>query len=99
MIFGQGIGLPPSNEDEKPVDAAEMGPPEDLPRAGAVVGQAIEFMVKKEIDPIIVASALLAGSVGLLLETVGEEGAVDVLRNALSSIESGELRAEDSDGE
>ena len=70
------------------------GPPADLSHAGAVVDKAIEYMLGQNLAPIAVASALLGGSLGLLARTMGDESIVQVLESAMSSVRSGELRAE-----
>jgi hypothetical protein len=69
-------------------------PPADLNHAGAVVDKAIEYMLGQNLSPIAVASALLGGSLGLLARSMGDESIVQVLENAMSSVRSGELRAE-----
>ena len=66
--------------------------PEDLSHAGSVVDKAIEYMMDQRIAPISVASALLGGALGLLARTMDDRAIAAVLRNALSSVESGELR-------
>jgi hypothetical protein len=66
--------------------------PEDLSHAGSVVDKAIEYMMDQNIDAISVASALLGGALGLLAKTLDDRGVANVLRNALISVESGELR-------
>ncbi len=71
----------------------ESGAPEDLSHAGSVVDKAIEYMMDQDIDPISVASALLGGALGLLARNLDDRGVATVLRNALASVESGELRA------
>jgi hypothetical protein len=65
--------------------------PDDLSHAGAVVDKAIEYMVGQGIQPISVASALLGGSLGMLARTLDDRGVAQVLRNALASVEAGEL--------
>jgi hypothetical protein len=67
------------------------GAPDDLSHAGAVVDKAIEYMIGQGIAPISVASALLGGSLGMLARTLDDRGVAQVLRNALASVESGEL--------
>ena len=69
-------------------------PPPDLSHAGAVVDKAIEYMLGQNLAPIAVASALLGGSLGLLARTMGDESIVQVLESAMTSVRSGELRAE-----
>ena len=73
---------------------SEQNPPGDLSHAGAVVDKAIEYMLGQKLSPIAVASALLGGSLGLLARSMGDESIVQVLENAMSSVRSGELRAE-----
>ena len=73
---------------------SEQSPPGDLSHAGAVVDKAIEYMLGQKLSPIAVASALLGGSLGLLARSMGDESIVQVLENAMSSVRSGELRAE-----
>ena len=65
--------------------------PEDLSHAGAVVDKAIEYMLGQNIAPISVASALLGGALGMLARSMDDRAVAQVLRNALSSVESGEL--------
>ena len=71
-------------------DPAEMAP-EDLNHAGSVVDKAIEYMMEQQIAPISIASALLGGALGLLARTMDDRAVAAVLRNALASVESGEL--------
>jgi hypothetical protein len=65
--------------------------PDDLSHAGAVVDKAIEYMIEQHIAPISVASALLGGALGMLARTLDDRGVAQVLRNALASVESGEI--------
>ena len=65
--------------------------PEDLSHAGSVVDKAIEYMMEQRIAPISIASALLGGALGLLARTMDDRAVAGVLRNALASVESGEL--------
>lgn len=67
--------------------------PEDLSHAGSVVDKAIEYMLGQNIAPISAASALLGGALGLLARTMDDRAISTVLRNALLSVESGELRS------
>ena len=71
-------------------DPADMAP-EDLSHAGSVVDKAIEYMMEQKIAPISIASALLGGALGLLARTMDDRAVAAVLRNALASVESGEL--------
>ena len=75
--------------------------PEDLSHAGAVVDKAIEYMLQQDIAPISVASALLGGALGMLARSLDDRAVAQVLRNALASVEAGELaamRADPGDG-
>ncbi len=72
----------------------DRDPPPDLSHAGAVVDKAIEYMLGQNLAPIAVASALLGGSLGLLARSMGDQSIVQVLENAMTSVRSGELRAE-----
>ncbi|WP_137126361.1 hypothetical protein [Roseomonas sp. HF4] len=65
--------------------------PEDLSHAGSVVDKAIEYMIEQRIAPISIASALLGGALGLLARSMDDRAVAAVLRNALASVESGEL--------
>ena len=65
--------------------------PEDLSHAGSVVDKAIEYMMEQQIAPISIASALLGGALGLLARTMDDHAVASVLRNALASVENGEL--------
>jgi len=69
------------------------GPPQDLSLAGSVVDKAIEYMMEQRVAPISIASALLGGALGLLARTLDDQSIAAILRNAISSVESGELRA------
>ena len=75
-------------------DHASPETPADLSHAGAIVDKAIEYMTGQNLDPLSIASALLGGSLGLLARTMSDEAIVHVLQNAMSSVRSGELRAE-----
>jgi hypothetical protein len=65
--------------------------PEDLSHAGSVVDKAIEYMIEQNIAPISIASALLGGALGLLARSMDDRAVASVLRNALASVEAGEL--------
>jgi hypothetical protein len=70
-------------------------PPADLGHAGAVVDKAIEYMVGQNIGALSIASALLGGALALLARNVAEETVVQILNNAIASVQSGELRETD----
>jgi hypothetical protein len=66
--------------------------PEDLSHAGSIVDKAIEYMMDQNVAPISAASALLGGALGLLARSMDDRAIAAVLRNALASVETGELR-------
>ncbi|HTW27421.1 MAG TPA: hypothetical protein VME92_09870 [Acetobacteraceae bacterium] len=75
-----------------------FGPvPAELAQAGAVVDRAIEHMLGQRLSGLAIASALLGGSLGLLARTMGDEAIVQVLRNAMASVRSGDLREPEED--
>jgi hypothetical protein len=76
----------------------EQPVPAELGHAGAVVDRAIEYMISQQITPLAIASALLGGSLGLLARTMGDEAILGVLRNAMASVQAGELREQESAG-
>jgi len=67
-------------------------PEKDLSFAGSVVDKAIEHMMGKNIMPIAIASALLGGAMGILSRTLPDDVIVQILANAIESVESGDLR-------
>ncbi|MDR3520908.1 MAG: hypothetical protein P4L54_04745 [Acidocella sp.] len=71
-------------------------PPElqdkDLSHAGSVVDKAIEYMMGQNISSMAIASALLGGAMGVLSRTLPEGVIVQILQNAIESVESGEMR-------
>jgi len=73
--------------DEKP----EI-PERDLTLAGSIVDKAIEHMIGKQVAPIAIASALLGGAMGLLSHTLPDDIIVQILSNAIESVETGDLR-------
>ena len=77
--------------------AEDDGAPADLSHAGAVVDKAIEYMVGQNISSMSIASALLGGSLGLLTRTLSDEAVVQILSNAIRSVEAGEMRSMEQD--
>lgn len=67
------------------------GGPEGLSHAGAIIDKAIEYMEGQGIVPVSIASALLAGALGLLARTVPDEMICQILENALASVRRGDL--------
>ena len=74
-------------------DQPDQAPPAELSLAGSVVEKAIEYMMGQNIPPVAIASALLGGSIALLSRTVNDDAIVVILRNAITSVQSGELRS------
>lgn len=71
-----------------------QAPPEkELNHAGSVVDKAIEYMAGQSISELAIASALLGGAIGLLSRTLPDDVVVQILQNAIESVESGEMRS------
>jgi hypothetical protein len=64
----------------------------DLSLAGSIIDKAIEHMMGKNINSIAIASALLGGAMGMLTRALPDEVVVQILNNAIESVESGEMR-------
>jgi len=77
---------PPKSPEEEQVEALSL--------SGAVIDKAVEFLVGKEIDPCLIASALLGGALSLLIQHMSDDGILRVLDNAKTSVLSGELRVQ-----
>ena len=73
----------------------DSAPPPDLSHAGAVVDQAIAFMVGQDIGSLEIASALLGGSLGLMARTMAPEAIARVLHKALDSVAAGAVHRMD----
>jgi hypothetical protein len=70
-----------------------QSPPErELNHAGSVVDKAIEYMVSQKLSELAIASALLGGAMGLLTRVLPDDVVVQILQNAIESVESGEMR-------
>ncbi len=65
--------------------------PANLSHAGAIVDKAIEYMASQDITPVVIASSLLGGALGVLSRQMDDESIVRVLENAIASVRSGEL--------
>lgn len=72
-----------------PHDIPEI--PSELSHAGAVVDQAITYMLGEKLPPMAIASALLGGSLGLLARQMDREAMLGVLDNARAAVIAGEL--------
>ena len=68
-------------------------PDRDLSLAGSIIDKAIEHMMGKNINSIAIASALLGGAMGMLTRALPDDVVVQILSNAIESVESGEMRA------
>jgi hypothetical protein len=64
----------------------------DLSFAGSVIDKAIEHMMSKNINSIAIASALLGGAMGMLTRALPDDVVIQILNNAIESVESGEMR-------
>lgn len=67
----------------------EAGP--ELNQAGAVVDQAIGYLVREGVPDVAIASALLGGAVRMLLRSMPPAQVASVLRKAVASVEAGEV--------
>jgi hypothetical protein len=67
-------------------------PDRDLSLAGSVIDKAIEHMMSKNINSIAIASALLGGAMGMLTRALPDDVVIQILNNAIESVESGEMR-------
>lgn len=67
-------------------------PDRDLSLAGSIIDKAIEHMMGKNINSIAIASALLGGAMGMLTRALPDDVVVQILSNAIESVESGEMR-------
>lgn len=75
-----------------------QSPPErELSHAGSVVDKAIEYMLGQELSELAIASALLGGALGLLTRALPDNIVVQILQNAIASVESGEMSAATAD--
>jgi large-conductance mechanosensitive channel len=68
-------------------------PPEKaLNHAGQVVDKAIEYLMGQNVGELAIASALLGGAMGVLTRALPDDVVVQILQNAIDSVESGEMR-------
>ncbi len=67
-------------------------PDQDLSLAGSIIDKAIEHMMTKNINSIAIASALLGGAMGMLTRALPDEIVIQILNNAIESVETGEMR-------
>lgn len=78
-------------------DDRQSPPERELSHAGSVVDKAIEYMLGQELSELAVASALLGGALGLLTRALPDNIVVQILQNAIASVESGEMSAATAD--
>jgi large-conductance mechanosensitive channel len=76
------------------MDDRQQAPERDLNQAGSIVDKSIEFMTDQKITPLAIASALLGGAIGVLCRTLPDDIVVQILNNAIDSIESGEMHVQ-----
>jgi hypothetical protein len=76
-------------------NTAPSGPlPAELGHAGSVVDRAISHMSEQRISAMAIGAALLGGAIAVLARTLDDPAIVAVLRQAIASVEAGDL-AED----
>jgi hypothetical protein len=66
-------------------------PPPDLSHAGAVVDQAIDYMMNHNIGALEIAAALLGGAIGIMGRSMSPDAIVRVLENAIAATRHGEV--------
>ena len=74
----------------KPAGTADM--PADLSQAGVIIDKAVEYMISQNIEPRLIASALLGGAMSLLVRGMSDEAVVRILERAIAGVRSGDLR-------
>ena len=67
-------------------------PPPDLDKAGRLLEGCVGEMIKQEIGPQSIASALLGATLHFLSASLPEEQVVRVLNNAIAGVRAGQLR-------
>jgi len=81
--------MSPTDDHSDFSDIAQASP--ELRHAGAVVDQAIEYLLKEKVDAISIASALLGGALGMLSMNLDRDQVLAVLDQARASVSSGEM--------
>lgn len=82
-----------NTEMDTPMTETPDIPDRDLSLAGSVIDKAIEHMMGQKVNSIAIASALLGGAMGILSRTLPDDVIIQILTNAIDSVESGELRS------
>ncbi len=72
---------------------SQPAPERDLNQAGSIIDKAIEFMLDQKYSELAIASALLGGAMGMLCRALPDDVVVQILNNAIESVESGDMRA------
>jgi hypothetical protein len=74
-------------------DDRQPPPEQELDQAGVVLQKAIDYMIEQNVSELAIASALLGGAMSMLTEILPDEVVVQILQNAISSVENGEMRS------
>ncbi len=82
-------------DQQRDASATQDAVPAELGHAGAVVDRAIAHMTEQGISMMAIGAALLGGAIGVLGRTMDDPAIVGVLRNAIASVEAGDLRIEE----
>ncbi len=73
----------------------EFATEEQIMQAGSMIDRLVKHMIEQKLPPIAVASALLGGALNVLSASLPDEAILRILRQAITSVESGELREVD----
>lgn len=65
---------------------------EQILQAGSMIDRLVKHMIEQKLPPIAVASALLGGALNVLSASLPDAAILNILHNAVHSVESGELR-------
>jgi hypothetical protein len=77
-------------------EGVSEGARDDLNHAGAVVDQAIGYMLKQDLSGVAIASALLGGAMSMLTRSLDAESVLRILDQAATSVRAGEFDAPDA---
>ena len=67
-------------------------PPPGLERAGRMLEDTVQAMLRENIQPQLIASALLGGALHMLTRALNEDAVVRILQNAIAGVKSGQMR-------
>ncbi|MGC9268760.1 hypothetical protein [Acidiphilium sp.] len=73
----------------------EFATEEQIMQAGSMIDRLVKHMIEQKLPPIAVASALLGGALNVLSASLPDEAILRILRQAITSVESGELHEVD----